>query len=132
MEVKISKELVSAVLQIDIKDISIIGSTLNYTIPNHETEEDGELVYIDLGQNINIYEFAFKCKEWALKKGYIIQSELEGYTFENIAYAICRVYFDGDKVYDNYELNNICYQYEKMGIIESCEWVLKETQKCKQ
>ena len=46
-DLKISRELLRAVLKIDIKDVSIIGSTLNYTILNHETEEDGELVYID-------------------------------------------------------------------------------------
>ena len=30
-----------------------------------------------LGLEINIYEFAFKCKEWALKQGYFIYSTNE-------------------------------------------------------
>ena len=30
-----------------------------------------------LGLEINIYEFAFKCKEWALSKGYFIYSTHE-------------------------------------------------------
>lgn len=64
----IIKELLSEVLEVEIIDFNIIGNKLNYIIPNYETEEDGDLIYIDLGQNINIYEFAFKCKEWALKK----------------------------------------------------------------
>lgn len=108
MKYNISKELFEAVYNCDIT-----------------TDKDMLGAY----KRINIYEFAFKCKEWALKKGYIIQSELEGYTFENIAYSICRVYFDGDKVYDNYEINNICYQDEKIAIIEACEWVLREVNK---
>ncbi|WP_323586046.1 hypothetical protein [Aliarcobacter butzleri] len=121
MEVKISKELVSAVLQIDIKDISIIGSTLNYTIPNHETEEDGELVYIDLGQNINIYEFAFKCKEWALDqncciRSYILKQEKKGRTkleYHYLANMPSEVFEEDTEV---------------EAIIKACEWILKEIQ----
>lgn len=127
MEVKISKELVSAVLQIDIKDISIIGSTLNYTIPNHETEEDGELVYIDLGQNINIYEFAFKCKEWAFNNGYILNYRVNSNpkTFTHMLKIEKIKINDYIKSFDN---EDIYYKQEMelIYIIESCEWILKE------
>lgn len=61
---KISKELVSTVLGIEISEVHIVNNIINYIVPNYETSEDNEIVYIDLGQNINIYEFAHKCKEY--------------------------------------------------------------------
>ena len=111
-DLKISKELIKAVLEIDIKDVSIIGSTLNYTILNHETEEDGELVYIDLGQNINIYEFSFKCKEWVNKQGYWANS---GY--DNKYYCMLRDMPDNQWFYADTEVETI---------VKACEWILKE------
>lgn len=122
----ISKELVSAVLQIDIKDISIIGSTLNYTNPNHETEEDGELVYIDLGQNINIYEFAFKCKEWAFNNGgYVLQSQsyvVKDYKFAKGAF--CYTHFPMGGIGNSHWADT-----EIEAIIKSCEWILTQKDK---
>ncbi len=107
-DLKISKELLSEVLEVEISDFNIIGNTLNYIIPNYETEEDGDLIYIDLGQNINIYEFAFKCKRWAKTKNYVLWSYLDQTNMFN---------FDGIKVKSF--IGN-----EVETIIKACEWIL--------
>ena len=59
---KINKNLVSEVLKLNICEAYIENNNL----------------YFDMGlpliQRINLYEFAFKCKEWALSKDYILSS----------------------------------------------------------
>ena len=56
-----SKELISEVLSKEVEEERFIDSN--------------SLTYVNSGiyEDINIYEFAFKCKEWALSKGYIIE-----------------------------------------------------------
>lgn len=54
-------DFLSEVLCENISDFSIIGNNINYIIENYETEEDGELVYIDLGTNININDLIDRC-----------------------------------------------------------------------
>ena len=68
MEINI--EVLREVLGKDISEFSITGNTLNYVVSNYETEEDGELVYIDLGTNINIDELIKRCKVWAIRQDY--------------------------------------------------------------
>jgi hypothetical protein len=68
MEINI--EVLREVLGKDISEFSILGNTLNYVTPNYETEEDGELFYIDLGTNINIDELIKRCKVWAIQQDY--------------------------------------------------------------
>ena len=110
-DLEINKELVIEVLGKEISQIQIIGNTLNYIIPNVESQEDDELVYIDLGLNINIYEFAFKCKEWALTQGiYIFSSSTS-----------CSIFRDGTLIGISSDENN-----EVKAIIKACNWVLKE------
>ena len=119
----IIKELLSEVLEVEIIDFNIIGNKLNYIIPNYETEEDGDLIYIDLGQNINIYEFAFKCKEWALIKGYIIDSLIRGYCSGK---AICFVYVDDwQSEFSENCLKSFTEDTEIEAIIKACEWILE-------
>ena len=80
-DLKISKELL----------IAVLGSEYNNRLVDwFQIEEDNFLrTYYDcgsfddkgrptgLGLEINIYEFAFKCKEWALTEGYFIYSTNE-------------------------------------------------------
>ena len=66
IDIKVLRE----VLGKDISEFSILGNTLNYVISNYETEEDGELVYIDLGTNINIDELIKRCKIWTIQQEY--------------------------------------------------------------
>lgn len=122
---KISKELVSEVLGKEISQIQIVGNTLNYVIPNVETQEDDELVYIDLGQNMNIYEFAFKCKEWAFKNGYIIDTGVlpvikQGKNDRDYFYTIQS---SNGEFLETSDSNDII-KSELNATIKACEWIL--------
>ena len=66
-DLKISKELIYEVLKLKPT------SEFNYHI------EDNYIIISDFGEQlfeVNIYEFAFKCKELALDKGFKIQSQI--------------------------------------------------------
>ena len=108
----ISKELLSEVLEVEIIDFEIIWNILNYIIPNYETEEDGDLIYIELSQNINIYEFAFKCKEWALSKGYFIYSTNELSFIKTFSLETIETFSNGKDT-------------EIECILKACEWILE-------
>ena len=69
-DLKISKELLSEVLGYEVDTfLGINKNEIDYTCCRDENEG-----YIDI--SINIYEFAFKCKEWAFKNKYKIQSQI--------------------------------------------------------
>ena len=62
-DLNISKELVVSVLT---------EETENLTYDFISDVEDNYIIFSDEGEcqfEVNIYEFAFKCKEWALSKG---------------------------------------------------------------
>ena len=61
----ISKELLSLVLGINIKRVINLSSA-------NKVHYDGERGM----DTINIYELAYKCKEWARNKGYILFSSV--------------------------------------------------------
>lgn len=67
---ELNKDVLCEVLGKDISEFSIVGDTLIYTVSNYETEEDGDLVYIDLGCHINIDTLIKKCKVWAIQQDY--------------------------------------------------------------
>lgn len=60
---EISKELLTIVLEKEIREFVIEKNELRYILEN-DTNSIPELYYI------NIYELAHKCKEWANKQGY--------------------------------------------------------------
>ena len=108
----ISKELMSEVLNYEVDTfLGINKNEIDYTCCRDENEG-----YIDL--SINLYEFAFKCKEWAENKGYIIFSKNK----ECLIYSI-------DEVYDVIECLNQYEDYfesdtEVEAIIKACEFIL--------
>lgn len=114
-----SKELMSEVLKRDVDKVkSIEGNTIIYgCVPSDGWYDE-----------INIYEFAHKCKEWAMrleKEPYIIESSYEHFTHDGIMYAICRVYHDGDMVWNNYGNEFIGEWHTEPGsIFKACEWVM--------
>lgn len=64
---------------------------------------------------MNIYELAFKCKEWALSKGYIVASGLneEG-----------RWWCDVSEVKIFHAINGTYVQDTEMeAVIKACEWI---------
>ena len=119
IDIKVLRE----VLGKDISEFSITGNTLNYVVSNYETEEDGELVYIDLGTNINIYELAHKCKEWARDNDFFLRSF---YDYEG---AFC--YISAPEWVDKIDIPKTGFssETEPESIIEACEYILQQNKK---
>lgn len=88
----ISKELFKAVYNCDIT-----------------TDKDMLGVY----KRINIYEFAFKCKEWALTKGYFIYSTNELSFIKTFSLETIETFSNGKDT-------------EIECILKACEWILKD------
>ena len=119
-DLEISKELL----------IEVLGSEYNQRLVDwFQIEDDNFLrTYYDcgsfddkgrptgLGLEINIYEFAYKCKEWAyLQYGIIIQSYLyNGKWRVDILKGI-----EIDEFFKNIDS-------EPEAIIKACEWILED------
>ena len=102
----ISKELLSEVLgHDDICNERIIQNKLLYMCKN-----DG---MIDYEYEYNIYELAFRCKEWALTKGYFIYSTNELSFIKSFSLETIETFSNGKDT-------------EIECIIKACEWLLKE------
>lgn len=100
---KISKELLSEVLKLNITYTERCNNSIVYKISVYDREEE-----------VNIYELAHKCKEWAFNKGYSIsihQSEISGYIAE---------------IHCGWSVTDFHSRFEPEAIIKACEWVLKE------
>ena len=70
-DLEISKELLSEVLKLEVVKHSLFNKSNNsFNITYMQSEDSLKSSWMP----INIYEFAFKCKEWALSKGYILSS----------------------------------------------------------
>lgn len=110
-DLKISKELLSKVLGI---------STI---VMNPILEPENKIGYLVYGsqntlqevrnnhKQINIYEFAFKCKEWALTKGYFIYSTNELSFIKSISLETIETFSNGEDT-------------EIECILKACEWLL--------
>ena len=80
-------------------------------------------------EEINIYEFAFKCKEWAYNQGFeIITYNL--YSKDNFKVVCCPI----DEVDNFSEIVSSCNTFswfnlptEVEAIIKACNWILEET-----
>ena len=94
----ISKKLVETVISEDIYGTILIeDSIVKYT-----TLESTDYFGFDTFSNnqINIYEFAFKCKEWVISQGIAIESGK--YKIDDDEY-ICRYYLPGRcSIWQNY------------------------------
>ena len=121
-DLKISKELLSEVLETKVKEFAIEKNELRY-IKASDSNEIPDLIFI------NIYELAHKCKEWAMNKGYQIISGLSDEPayrkqYEK-AYAKINYYTEdkiGNRVYkDIYFMANT----EVEAVIKASEYVLK-------
>ena len=104
-DLNISKELLSEVLNYEVDAfLGINKNEIDYTCCRDENEG-----YIDI--SINLYEFAFKCKEWARDKYDItISSAL----YKNYAKSWN---IDKDKSYTA--------ETEVEVVIKACNWVLE-------
>lgn len=110
---EISKELIIKVMDIKypFSDIQLNSNILSWW------RED---VFFEETMKINIYEFIFKCKEWAFKNKYKIQSQIN----------------EGNKGHSHITKKNNDYwakgffeNTEVEAIIKACEWILEQS-KC--
>ena len=114
-DLKINKELIKNVL---VKETENLSDDFTFSI------KDNYILFADEGEcqfEVNIYEFAFKCKEWAENKGYIIFSKNK----ECLIYSI-------NEVYDVIECLNQYEDYfesdtECEAIIKACNWILENS-----
>ena len=116
-DLKISKELIKAVLQ---KETETLSKDFRFTINEDyiEFSDDGEMQF-----EYCIYKFAFKCKEWAKNKEYIIHSS----PTQKIEHTAIVQSFDISKFY--YGTNQFYALTEAEAIIKACEWLLSEVNK---
>lgn len=115
---KISEELVSEVLGKEVTKCSLINMSRNsINITYFEDKEDFNPICIEW----NIYEFSFKCKEWAYTKGYILSS--------NNYYkgGCCQVIQEnGEECTECGECTAIIFIHsftEIEAIFKACEWI---------
>ena len=116
-DLKISKELLSEVLNYEVDVfLGINKDEIDYTCCRDENEG-----YIDI--SINLYEFAFKCKEWAYKNFKIML--ISQYTGQ------CYINGDLSPLSLNWWNDTKSYQVESNteveAIIIACEWILEGT-----
>ena len=107
---EISKELVSEVMDIKypFSDVQLNSDILSWL------RED---VYFEEKVKINIYEFAFKCKEWAFKNKYKIQSQIN---------ASNKGHSHITKKNDDCWAKGFFENTEIEAVIKACEYILKE------
>ena len=131
-DLKISKELL----------IEVLGSEYKQRLVDwFQIEDDNFLrTYYDcgsyddkgrptgLGLEINIYEFAFKCKEWAYTNKYRLSSgqhrlntKQEHYINNQIASYFCSVYYITN---DDSDIQ-IDANTEPEAIFKACQWILE-------
>ena len=118
-KMKISKKLIKNVL---VKETENLSDDFTFNI------KDNYILFVDEGESqfeVNIYEFAFKCKEWALNKGYTIESHtnrscLSGNNYEY--FSIAKIF----KETSSMRINTIEENTEIESTIQACKWILKE------
>ena len=130
----ISKELLSEVLDIPLQHIRYNGTTNHYKIFkenlfNWNSGDYGRWSNLE----INIYELAHKCKEWACKKGYSIISisdfDIRHDTIDNYdkyyftAYINMNLFPELNKK-EYTHLHDINSSTEPEAIFKACQWIL--------
>lgn len=116
-DLRISRELIKAVLE---KETETLSKDFNFTINEDyiEFSDDGEIQF-----EYCIYKFAFKCKEWAFSKRYIISSGLTpvlGVNKDGWAEV-----FSSSSPLDG-KLRTFKQLSEPEAVFKACEFVLKE------
>ena len=108
-ELIISKELIKNVL---VEETENLSEDFSFYI------DEDYIVFRDEGETLfdyNIYKFAFKCKEWAFKNKYKIQSQIN---------ASNKGHSHITKKNDDYWAKGFFENTEIEVIIKSCEFIL--------
>ena len=119
-DLKISKELIKAVLE---KETETLSKDFNFTLNEDyiEFSDDGEMQF-----EYCIYKFVFKCKDWAFSKGYIVSSGLTpvlGINKDGWAQV-----FSSSTPLDG-KLHTFKQLSESEAVFKACEWILSEVNK---
>ena len=102
-----------------MKNIELITKRLFDAVYNCDISKDDDM--LRYYNSINIYEFAFKCKEWALKKEFIVHSSpTQKKEFTSIAQN-----FNMNQLY--YGKNQFYALTEIEAILKACEWILENS-----
>ena len=112
----ISKELLSKVLGLTVVKVPELDGTILWykgIINIKGSPYTKEL-------SINIYELAYKCKEWALSKNYILQSSIE------IDCGYCEISYI---ILNQVEKVLITAESEPEAVFKACEWILDKDSK---
>lgn len=125
-DLKISKELLNEVLKLEVVKHSLYNELhKSFNITYMQSEDSLKSSWMP----INIYEFTFKCKEWAINKGYQIISGLSDEpayrSSDEKAYAKIN-HYSGDSI-DNLKCKYkiIMANTEVEAVIKASEYVLK-------
>ena len=102
-----SKELISEVLSKEVEE-------------EERFIDSNSLTYVNSGiyEDINIYEFAFKCKEWAFDKGFVLKSYKKQGAFSGTYHYAIDI---NDKICE--WLANTEYE----AIFKACEYIMEQT-----
>ena len=100
----------------------LITKSLFDAVYNCDISKDSDMLrYYD---RINIYEFAFKCKEWAFKNGrYVLQSQ--SYTVKDYKFtkgAFCYTHFSMSGIGNSHWADT-----EPEAIFKACNWILENS-----
>ena len=111
-DLNISKELIKNVLVNETKNLS---EDFSFYI------DEDYIIFSDEGEcqfEVNIYEFAFKCKEWALSKGYFIYSTHELSFIKSLSLETIETFSNGKDT-------------EIECILKACEWLQENIKEIK-
>lgn len=121
-KIKISKELVSAVLGFKTEVNSITQITKHEIVLNYDSECGC------CNESINLDTFVRLCKELAIKQGYIIESHTNRSCLSKNNYE----YFSIAKIFkgtSSMRINTIEENTEIESTIQACEWLLQNADK---
>ena len=121
LSIEISRELAS----------SVLGLNVVYYTESCEHRDGIIGIWTDINntkpiEEISIYGFAFKCKEWAISKGYIIKSKPYDYNEDT---TFSGGYFWITRIEDGHCPNYGANRSEVQAIIDGCEWILRKNNK---
>ena len=108
----ISEELISEVLRLYPQYSNSDFCSGNIQIKQHSIHFEVNKSYMT---QLNMYEFAHKCKEWAYKNGYNIESDYIGYT---------RISTTNDSYIVKSDTLGLCQYSEQESIFMDCQWIL--------
>jgi len=119
-----SKELLSEVLDYKVENYSHNGTPITNLAINVDARADNGIRLAK--QNINIYELAHKCKEWAWRTENVRLETGRMYGLTTEAHN-CRIdVYSGHKFYFNGRYKDFTANTEPEAIFKACEWILKQ------